>query len=581
MAASRGVVRVVFVLLLLGAMGGAMGAPAAGGDQTASGVSTASPATDYGDGHGPGGPPTPIATNTTQGPAGAKAHLVELYPNPVPRGDPGEYVAVAFTEPTNVSGWQLEDDGIQTAALPNTTIEGTVAFSTEPETARNFTDYPVKELSGWFQLADDREAVALITDDGTKIDQTAYENAPRATRYVNTTDGWAWRHRGATDFAPTTATDVSGAAFVLPDSPNAVHSRLESAADRILLAGYTLTSPRVVEILKERHEAGVKVEVLLEGTPVGGISEAQVRKLDRLVAAGIPVTVIDGPYDRYRFHHAKYAVIDDSALVLTENWKPAGTGGKSSRGWGFYANDSTLAGDLTETFWADAGWKDGIAWEDHRETVDPVPADPATGVYQPHHQPEPVDADAVTLAHAPESAADVVTEQIRAAEDSIQILQVTINHRDFKLLEETLAAAGRGVSVEIVLDDSWYVQEDNEEIETALEAVAEREDLDLTVERLEGGNRFGKIHAKGIIIDEEVTVLGSANWNGVAYGDNREVILTIEDEAVAAFYGSVLDEDRGESAWDLPAGLGGLVLGGWAVVALYLGRRVKWDGPRI
>lgn len=71
--------------------------------------------------------------------------------------------------------------------------------------------------------------------------------------------------------------------------------------------------------------------MLVDADPVGGMSARQVARLDALASAGIDVRVLGGPRARYRFNHAKYAVIDDSALVTTENWNPAGVGAAASR----------------------------------------------------------------------------------------------------------------------------------------------------------------------------------------------------------------------------------------------------------
>ncbi|TQR22553.1 hypothetical protein C9J85_07385 [Haloferax sp. wsp5] len=91
------------------------------------------------------------------------------------------------------------------------------------------------------------------------------------------------------------------------------------------MAGYTLSSARVADALIAAQRRGATVRVLLEGEPVGSRTAAEASTLDRLAEAGVSVRVMTGPRARYRYHHAKYAVADGQAVVLTENWKPAGS----------------------------------------------------------------------------------------------------------------------------------------------------------------------------------------------------------------------------------------------------------------
>ncbi|MFC6755381.1 phospholipase D-like domain-containing protein, partial [Halorubrum tibetense] len=163
-----------------------------------------------------------------------------------------------------------------------------------------------------------------------------------------------WRPDGYEPRAPERVTGAAVTPFVLPDSPEMPVDPLETADDRVLVAGYTLESDRVVDRLVAAHERGVAVRVLIEGTPVGGFQNRGAHAADRLHAAGVEVRVLDGEPDRFRFHHAKYAVVDDRAVVLTENWKRSGTGGGSNRGWGIVADDDAVADSLAALFENDA-----------------------------------------------------------------------------------------------------------------------------------------------------------------------------------------------------------------------------------
>jgi hypothetical protein len=54
--------------------------------------------------------------------------------------------------------------------------------------------------------------------------------------------------------------------------------------------------------------------------------------------------------------------------------------------------------------------------------------------------------------------------------------------------------------------------------------------------------RFGKIHAKGLVVDD-TAVVGSMNWNDNSARHNREVALALHGEAVAAYYARVFAAD--------------------------------------
>lgn len=49
-------------------------------------------------------------------------------------------------------------------------------------------------------------------------------------------------------------------------------------------------------------------------------------------------------------------------MVLTENYKPAGTVGRSSRGWGIVLDDPEVVVHLAQVFRADTGWRDPVPW---------------------------------------------------------------------------------------------------------------------------------------------------------------------------------------------------------------------------
>ena len=109
-----------------------------------------------------------------------------------------------------------------------------------------------------------------------------------------------------------------------------------------------------------RISRGADVQVLVEGGPVGGIGADEKDALWKMNRSGIPVYAMVSSKDvhaPYRYDHAKYAVIDRRALLLTsENFKYSGfaeTGTTGNRGWGVYLEDPALAGYFSTVFLTD------------------------------------------------------------------------------------------------------------------------------------------------------------------------------------------------------------------------------------
>lgn len=512
------------------------------------------------------------AAPPANGSAVSTPEIAAVVPNPVAPEDRGEYVVLVLPGPTNVSGWSIVD-GESAARFPARTLSGTVVATTTPGAVE--TDRPVVTLRGDLALANGGERVVLRRGNRT-VDAVAYEDAPEGEAYRREDGGWIWRPLGATDRPVVRATDARVRSFVLPDSPGAPVEPLRNATDRILLAGYTITERRVVNALCAARDRGVRVRTLFEGGPVGGITRRQADRLGRLVACGVPVSVIGGERARYTFHHPKYAVVDDAAIVLTENWKPSGTGGRSSRGWGTVVRDPEVASALAETFRADAGFRDAIPWERYRENESFVAAPPApTERYPERFEPRTANATSVSVLLAPDNAESAIVSRIDAAEESIRVEQISIGSRGHPFVRALLRAARRGVEVRVLLGSARYVRRDNRRIVEWLNERARAEGLPLDARLATPRSRFGKIHAKGIVIDGTV-VLGSINWTNESIRGNREVAIAIEDPAVARYYRRVFRADWRGGVWSVSAGLLGLAALAIGAAAL-VGSRLRFD----
>ena len=484
-------------------------------------------------------------------------HIVSVFPDPVADGDTGEYVVV---DPAGASNLSLSD-GETTVSVPP---DGPAALSAAPNATRALVDVPVAEAE--IALANGGEQLLLQRNE-TTVDRVGYETTTEGERLDAITGEWT--PRGLERRAAVTTGPAPGTAFVLPDSPNVPLDTLEDADRRILLAGYTFASPRIADALLAAAERGVRVRVLLDGSPIGGMTTRQREQLDRLVAGGVAVRVLGGPHARFAYHHPKYAVVDDEALVLTENWKPAGTGGHDSRGWGVRIGSPRTADELAAVFAHDAEGIDAVRWRAHRRNTTFIEAGAATGSYAGEIDPQSVDIERVRVLTAPGNAGSEITRSIAAANDTVDVLSPRLDPKG-PYFETLVAAAERGVKVRILLSNARYDAESNRALVARADRLREA-GLPIEARIVDPAGRFGKIHAKGAVIDGETVFVGSLNWNSHATTENREVVVALDGVEPASYFGRAFESDwtsggaGGVTDWRVR---GTLAAGGIAAVGL-------------
>ena len=505
--------------------------------------------------------------------------LVSLYPNPVADGDAGEFVSVELPR-GNHSEPLVLDDGETAVDLPGNLTSGTWTLTTDPERVASLGRENVSRLPSALSMANGGESVRLLAG-GDPVDCIGFEDAPEgAVLDAGGTDtGARWRPLGATDFDVAEAGPGQVHAFVLPDAPAVPLETLRGADRRLLLAAYTLTSRRVEAALLAAERRGVRVRVLVDREPVGGMSERQVRLLDNLTEAGVEVRALGGAGARYEFHHAKYAVADDRALVTTENWKPAGTGGHSSRGWGAVTTQPAAVERLVAVFRADAGARDATPWAAVRDSVDGTETTPATAAFPADVDPDRLRVDGGRVLVAPDNAETGVVRALDDATESVSVIQLRVGGRSQPFVRALVRAARRGVRVRLLLSSAWYVEAENRHVVAELDRLATRESLPIDARLAEPRGRFEKVHAKGVVIDRERVVLGSLNWNNHSARENREVALLLEGDAVGRFFGRAFDADWSDGTGPVPIGLL-VVAAGAILLALWRTRTVSFDGGR-
>src|SRR5438093_10329253 len=330
------------------------------------------------------------------------ALLVRVYANTA-RDDEFVEIGNPHPESTDVSGWALTDrEGTATFPLDSILQAGgrllvtrnATSYAEDTLETADFTMGPgdARQMEGDApRLADAGDEVLLIDPSGAVVDAYAWgdssyagpgwigrtaERMGRGEIAVRGRDGgggWVDRdtaedwegirhHRLGQSSFDSGAFELRGAttAVLSPDSGDLPLLRFLAAARSTIEVGvYTFQSERIASVLAAAAGRGVRVRVLLDGSPVGGVEEDEHRVVGGLLAAGVEVRWLAGGPDivkRYRYLHAKYAIVDARvAWIGSENFGNAGfpPDREGNRGWSVIADDPDLAHILRDIFEAD------------------------------------------------------------------------------------------------------------------------------------------------------------------------------------------------------------------------------------
>lgn len=371
-----------------------------------------------------------------------------------------------------------------------------------------------------------------------------------------------------------------------------VTAALRNAQETIDLNIYTLEHPDLATELAGAARRGVRVRILLEGGPPGGITPLQKWCVAQIAGAGgdvryfaVQPTAPNGYRKRYRFAHAKFAVIDGTlGLVGTENFNPdampvpgaAPAGGR--RGFYLITDAPGVVAHLARLFavdWAPDVFRDLRPFTLEDPKLGGPPADfvlPPPPEYPvataPFSTPTAAEDDIrFMVVSAPENALrpDAGINRLIAeagAGDEILVFGLYENRHWGEVtsnpiadpnprLEALLAAARRGAQVRLLLD-SFFDEEDalrsNWATAEYVRAVAAAEGLNLEV-RL-GNPTLGGIHAKTLLIrvgNERWTAIGSLNGGEVSTKLNREVVLLVDAAPIFEGVREVFEHDWAQS----------------------------------
>jgi phosphatidylserine/phosphatidylglycerophosphate/cardiolipin synthase-like enzyme len=492
-------------------------------------------------------------------------------PDPYLPYDPDEFIVL--TGEGSLDGWTITD-GEGTLGFPQgSRINGDLVLARQAEAY--WTTHGVYPDFEWeystdtvpnlihtdnFILANTEDEIELYHH-GTRRFEIAWPRdlQPREGQIHRIVDG-IWNPRpfmiGQSDFSPIQFEGVSATLFVSPDSAYEVIEQAISSAERsIEVSVYEFTHPGIGELLIEAQNRGVSVRILLEGSPVGGVSPEQAALLSVLNQSGISVDymgVSGGERSRYRFLHSKYLIIDSESLLLTsENLKESGIplpGYAGNRGWGVWIHDARLADYFGMVYSEDSIGSDVVPISPMRNAD--IPASGTSDAHTQRYSPLFIEGVTIIPVLSPDTS-HLVPEMIAGATRTVEIQQAYISNWTKNApnpwLDAAIDAARRGVKVRIILDASWFnIQDqfDNDEMAAFINRYADADGLPLEA-RLYQGDRAGitKIHTKGVIVDGNSVLVSSINWNENSPMNNREAGVIIEDPDAAAYYLRVFEED--------------------------------------
>ena len=349
--------------------------------------------------------------------------------------------------------------------------------------------------------------------------------------------------------------------FVSPDcSYETIIRELRKANESIYFNIYEFTNPFLCDALVAALKRNVSINLFVEGGPIGGIDDREQYILCRIANHGGNVRfIVNDPenrvYDRYRFNHAKYLVIDHSTVIIKScNWAKTGipihpTFG--NREWGIIVKNKDLAHYFINVFLED--WNPQIC---DSYTLDKmgfsIPSDffldetIYKGSYTPQFTSYHYQGNFTAIpVLSPDTSEQIISDLIDSASTSILLEQLYV-YKDWEkrinpFVEKLVEKSCLGVEVKVILNYNPAYEPTNEQINITRQYL---QDYGIEVKFLyTNWSYFTNIHNKGMIVDNKSVLISSINWNENSVRNNREVGVIIESEEIARYYADVFYYD--------------------------------------
>jgi len=372
---------------------------------------------------------------------------------------------------------------------------------------------------------------------------------------------------------------------VAPDATfHVIADFLQSAHQSIEIETYEFKSIHLAHVITERLTAGISVTLLLEGGPVGGLTDQELWICQQIANAGghllfLAANSSAGIHKRYAFQHGKFIVVDDRVLAVgSENLNDTGlpaddkaNGTWGSRGVYLLTNAPAIVERARSIMAADRSraFADVVEWGTPPFVAPPpdfVPDPGPEGWSYPAPFTVPLslsDTMSLELVQSPENALashSGLLKLLTEAGQGDEILVEQLSERTYwgpresnpvqdpnPRLEAYIDAARRGATVRILLD-SYYDEPGDPRSNWAtrqyVNHIAATEGLDLQA-RL--GNPSGRgIHNKMVLLRVGglgFVHAGSINGSETSNKDNRELALQAQSNTIWEYLKLVFEYD--------------------------------------
>lgn len=427
---------------------------------------------------------------------------------------------------------------------------------------------------GSFNLADSGDQVYLKDPSGKVIDAVYYGSSDTDEEYwfgptvslngnyyiqrttgqdTDSADDWFSHIPGRTDYAfdPNMRFDATVTPFLFPDSGGIpIFDAISQAQESVYICIYIMENTNMYALLQDLLEKGVEVTILIEGSPVGGMTSSEQEKLNTISDCGADVRIINysgADSGRYNYVHAKYAVIDGETVVLTsENWTQDNlngsltasneiySGDNGNRGWGAVVESRPYAELMLDIFMNDFSteYGDVIDFDEkypEANTYTLGDYKPVESASFPSYQAE------VTPVMSPDSSADAIEYYISEADERVYVEQQSFTYdimADDSPIRYMSLRAAAGVECRFILSGGISTDDPEkvvQEINSSTQISAATMDKPY-------------VHNKGIISDD-VAIVNSINWTSSSIDMNRESGVAIYSADIADYFADAFDRD--------------------------------------
>ena len=335
--------------------------------------------------------------------------------------------------------------------------------------------------------------------------------------------------------------------FSFPESDGReVIAALQDVQQYVDISIYTISHPDVASVLLYLLKKGVNVRILVEGSPAGGVPEEEITMLTALYRNGADIHVLksNDSYKRYSYVHSKYAIIDDSEIVITsENWTESSF--SSNRGWGCVIRNEECARYLKLFFDSDFDLSKQDVFL--LKSVYPTSTSSKIAEFRPVSENFRTYIAEVTPVVAPDYSRKALLNYLSDAEERVYSQQLYVDYdwlsEDDNPLSVMEDLAQSGVDCRLLVDVTYDSPFDGD-LKDGYGIVAYYEENGLLDTRFEDSSTFTMAHNKGIVKDDTVWI-GSMNWTENSISSNREMSVIIRSQEISDYYANLFLTDWG------------------------------------